>query len=173
MLGSMVAMSAALSSCCCNKREASYRQNQQNVYATAPRVEYGKGSATTYTPTPTVQYQQPIQQPIQQVAPRNGGMFSQVQPVPVAQPRQVVYVPAQRQQPAGQVIVVRESADPVGITGGITSDYCYARSNDYYGGCYGSRYYSRVHSHGGSSPRRCTYGTVGNLGGFLGGHRHR
>lgn len=94
LLGSMVAMSAALSSCCCNKgANAAYRQNQQNVYATAPRVvNYKDGGTVRGTPgyiqptsaegtTLTAPVQQPVyQQPVRQ------SPFSQVQPAMNVQP---------------------------------------------------------------------------------------
>lgn len=89
MLGSMVAMSGALSSCCCNKgANAAYRQNQQNVYATAPRVvNYKDGGTVRGTPGyiqptsaegTTLTTAAPVrQQPVRRVNP-----CSQVQPQP-------------------------------------------------------------------------------------------
>ena len=52
LLGSMVAMSGALSSCCCKSAaERAYAQNRQNVVATAPRVvNYKDGGTVRGTP---------------------------------------------------------------------------------------------------------------------------
>ena len=97
LLGSMVAMSAALSSCCCKRgANAAYRQSQQNTYETAPRVvNYKDGGTVRGTPgyiQPTsaegTTLTQPVYRPVQQPA-RRANPCSQVQPVmtvPVAQP---------------------------------------------------------------------------------------
>ena len=52
MLGSMVAMSAALSSCCCKRwADVAYKQKRQNAYETAPRVvNYKDGGTVCGTP---------------------------------------------------------------------------------------------------------------------------
>ena len=93
LLGSMIAMSGALSSCCCNKgANAAYRQNQQNVYATAPRVvNYKDGGTVRGTPGyiqptsaegTTLTTAAPVrQQPVRRVNP-----CSQVQPAMNVQP---------------------------------------------------------------------------------------
>ena len=97
-----------------------------------------------------------------------------------AQPTQVVY--RQVQQPANKVIVIRDgSLDPVGITVEAQRNYLEAGS-----GCYDANGYYYVRSRGGSrgrdvvrrrirvpnyhSRRVNMEGTIGNRGGFLGGH---
>ena len=90
MLGSMVAMSAALSSCCCKRgANAAYRQSQQNAYATAPRVvNYKDGGTVRGTPgyiQPTSAEGTTLTTPVQQPA-RKANPCSQVQPMMNVQP---------------------------------------------------------------------------------------
>ena len=181
MLGSMVAMSAALSSCGCKRGgDAAYRQNQQNVYATAPRVVNYKDGGTVRGTTGYIQptsaegttltapVQQPrYQQPVQRVNP-----CSQVQPAPVR------YVPAPQQSGVQKVIVREVVQDPVGIVLPAHINYVNSSSGAYYDvRCHGYRSRGRYkrgghHKRGGRPPRRqCTYGTIGNRGGFLGNQR--
>ena len=170
MLGSMVAMSAALSSCCCKRgADAAYRQSQQNTYVTAPRVvNYKDGGAVRGTPG----YIQPTS--------AEGTTLTGSRPVyQPAQPTKVVY--RQVPQPVNKVIVIRDrSLDPVGITVNAQQNYLEAGSG-YYGsnGCYYG--YSRGGSRGCGvvrhirvpnyhSPRVNMRGTIGNKYGYLGGH---
>ncbi len=179
LLGSMIAMSGALSSCCCKRgADAAYRQNQQNVYATAPRVVNYKDSGTvrgtpgyiqpTSAEGTTLTTAAPVrQQPARRVSP-----CSQVQPAPVR------YVPAPQQSGVQKVIVREVVQDPVGIVLPAHMNYVNSSSGDYYyGHCSGYRSGGRYkhgghHKHGGRPPRKqCTYGTIGNKGGFLGNYR--
>ena len=113
----------------------------------------------------------PVQQPVYQ-QPVRQSPFSQVQPAPVR------YVPVPQQSGVQKVIVREVVQDPVGIVLPAHMNYVNSSSGGYYDvHCHsyrsGGRYkHGGHHKHGGRPPRRqCTYGTIGNKGGFLGNYR--
>lgn len=134
LLGSMIAMSGALSSCCCKRSaEYAYAQNRQNVNATAPRVVNYKDGGTPGYIQPTsaegTTLTQPVSRPVYQQPVQKQSRCSQIQPVltaPVLSP-----VPYR-----GPVVVPQP--------GVIEAHMNYSNSGVLYnaagGGCYGGSY---------------------------------